>query len=659
MSNTRYLELDSTYRNRNEWPLAAEFVTPISMSGRKGKLDAVDPVTNSAIETVWQSNRFGLGAAPVPSVLNGNVASVVTPMHATTGAIIVIIEAPAGFMQKAKDYYSAAVLVDATPLRVRISSSEYMGTTGGQDRMRLTLNSTFPVALGAPVTITDPTDITSVTDPWLFVPIGKRAPNAYPGTILHNQTRNESRPVKDYQALTHLIGLDTSGSAVPTSTSGPISPTWTATDIYSIRPQLPTLCDNLTTGTVLLTLEGLSTPINPPNKSSFNLNTNLIPPGIDYTGDFLEIERPTELIGTFGGAPTTTTFIILGIGVKPIDDFYIGCTITVTLAGAAPPQGESRLITAYTGATSTVTVSPGFSVPPIAPGLYRIDFPQEARRIVKYVDFRGTSAASVMIGSNTIDLPSNASDLDGFYNNLYIQVGAADLRLISNYTIIRNPAGVITTRRATIIGVFTVGPGLLPFTITSGIVNPPFSYTIAPGTPGVPWLAPTVANYQGACILPFSYDNQNPFVYTGSLTSQQEMVCYEVELLNLVLPNSELAVGEGGNIAYYPYVYVELQNVNSASSHLKNIIYSNNPNATNMLFRAAVDDVPNPLNSSFIKIDGDGAVQTIKFKPNDNLKFSVRLQNGEIFKTILPEFISPSRPNPLSQISAYFSIKRV
>ena len=78
-----------------------------------------------------------------------------------------------------------------------------------------------------------------------------------------------------------------------------------------------------------------------------------------------------------------------------------------------------------------------------------------------------------------------------------------------------------------------------------------------------------------------------------------------------------------------------------------------------MLFRAVVDDIPNPLITPFIKIDGDGMVQTIKFKPNDSFRFGVYLPNGELFDTIIPEFFSPSRPNDIKQISALFSIKRL
>ena len=79
----------------------------------------------------------------------------------------------------------------------------------------------------------------------------------------------------------------------------------------------------------------------------------------------------------------------------------------------------------------------------------------------------------------------------------------------------------------------------------------------------------------------FSYDNEVPFTYTGSLVSQQEMVCYEVELLNLILPNRTLK--SGGRSAFYPFFYVELQNISSSSAGTKNIIYSNNPNSTRIV----------------------------------------------------------------------------
>ena len=79
----------------------------------------------------------------------------------------------------------------------------------------------------------------------------------------------------------------------------------------------------------------------------------------------------------------------------------------------------------------------------------------------------------------------------------------------------------------------------------------------------------------------------------------------------------------------------------------------------------AIDDVPNPVNSTFIKIDGDGMTQIVRFDPQDNLKFSVYLSTGsnpnerELFKVLPAENFSPKPPNPLIQISAMFSVKKV
>ena len=158
-------------------------------------------------------------------------------------------------------------------------------------------------------------------------------------------------------------------------------------------------------------------------------------------------------------------------------------------------------------------------------------------------------------------------------------------------------------------------------------------------------------------ILQFYKDNEVPFMYTGSSISQQEMVCYEIELIDLVLPNKIL--DNGGRSVFYPYVYVELQNVSAPGAGLTNIIYSNNPNSTRKLFRCPLDDIQNPLTVSFMKIDSDGTKQTIKFKPNDNLHFAVYLPNGKLFRPLCPETYSPDVPNPLIQITALFSLKRL
>ena len=118
-------------------------------------------------------------------------------------------------------------------------------------------------------------------------------------------------------------------------------------------------------------------------------------------------------------------------------------------------------------------------------------------------------------------------------------------------------------------------------------------------------------------------------------------------------------MSQGGRIAFYPFVYVQISNVSSTGAGLKNIIYSNNPNATSVIFRAPIYDIQNPTTTPFVRITGGGMAQTIKFKPNDNLYFKVTLSSGESYQTILPEYYSPRSPNPYAQITALFSFKRL
>lgn len=181
------------------------------------------------------------------------------------------------------------------------------------------------------------------------------------------------------------------------------------------------------------------------------------------------------------------------------------------------------------------------------------------------------------------------------------------------------------------------------------------------GTTRIATLSPAlaVAPADAYEILQFSYDNYVPMSYNGSITSIQNSVCYEIQLLNLVVPNVTLANGYGGRIVFYPYIYVVFNPVGSSMGSSTDLIYSNNPNATHAIFRVPIDDVPSPLISSFISLDGTGMVQTIKFNPNTSYEFQVLLPTGEALQTVDAENVGPEEPNPLIQISALFSFKRV
>ena len=155
-------------------------------------------------------------------------------------------------------------------------------------------------------------------------------------------------------------------------------------------------------------------------------------------------------------------------------------------------------------------------------------------------------------------------------------------------------------------------------------------------------------------IVSFSNDNYNPLMYNGSTVSQQETVAYQISLLSLNLPNITLTTGS--NIAFYPFVYVEFSVVNKQAP---NIIYSNNPKSTKALFLVNVRDIKDKRVTPFIKLNGKSMTQTVKFKPNDYLCFSVFLPNGQLFQTITIDYYSPSGPNPYVQIDALFGIDRL
>jgi len=632
MSNTRYIEIDSQFRNRVDHPSAADFVVPISISGRKGRVDAVDPVSESAIETTWVGGAFNI-RTPQTGILSVNVSG--TTVGLTTTNTVIIVEADPGILQRNKDYYVGAVVVDTvTVMKARIIGSEYMGanTSVVKEFMRLVISGTFTATIGNTLTIKDPTDLTSAIEPWIFVPSGKLSENSYVNMIIRNETLNDSRPVRNYQSFTHLLNIDTSNGTKPVNVTG--IKHWKKYHTYSIRQKDISWQEPIN----ILALPAIST-----SKMSFNFNSttshdNLI-------GSFIEVPgliHPETSAGAVTFTTSSTTILTLDATASTIEHYYVGCTITIIKPsgfGSATPAGEVRTIISYTGVTHIITVDPPFSSNPGTAQNYIISCPVEARRIVKYVKYNGSSS-----GANNIPFPSDASDIKGYYSGLYLETDDSQIRMIKEYKVIRNSStGHVKSRTAILTSDLIAGYST--FTIRSGIVDKPFTRI---------FFDTDVVN-----MLPFAYDNLNPFAYSGSIVSQQEMVCYEIDLVNLILPNAVISVGDGGLASDYPYIYVELQNISSSSRGLKNIIYSNNPNSTSMLFRVSVDDIPDPSRSKFIKIDGDGARQTIKFKPNDNLHFSVRLQNGEIFKTVLPEFFSPSKPNPLAQISAYFSIRRV
>lgn len=156
-------------------------------------------------------------------------------------------------------------------------------------------------------------------------------------------------------------------------------------------------------------------------------------------------------------------------------------------------------------------------------------------------------------------------------------------------------------------------------------------------------------------ILEYTRDNFFPLIYTG--TQIQQEVCYEVQCVNLILPN--ISVETGGVLQSYPYLLVDFQNISTSNSGNVNVIYSNNPNTTRKLFKVPITDISPPSLNSFAKLDKCYMAQVIKITPYNSFKFGIYLPDGRPLVFSIPDTKSPEPPNPALQVSALFSMRRL
>ncbi len=143
--------------------------------------------------------------------------------------------------------------------------------------------------------------------------------------------------------------------------------------------------------------------------------------------------------------------------------------------------------------------------------------------------------------------------------------------------------------------------------------------------------------------------------YAGTTVALSEPRCMEVNLVTLVLPNVPLKTGS--QIAFYPYVYVELRAQSSSKAVGKNILTSNNPNSAAAIFVCPINDIARPEETPFIKLNSGGMTQTIKAKINDTFYFRVYLPDGRLFQPAQDDNPPPLEANPALQVNALFAFK--
>ena len=537
--NRRYLDIDSTFRNRKCFKNPSNFEILFSESGcREGK-DAYDPISFAAPIIEWSPSKI---------VNEYNITIVPHTSNNNSQFIVSVQDIKEKYYKR--DYFVGYPLTLGCSgnniIQTLVTSSQYINTHASNNSyFRFTIEPQVQdisscQIIGPSGNITD---IFSEEKGFIWVPCSMNYDNMYIcDYYLWNDCSGQCAEILSYDGVTHQIGVD------PAKISG-----WCTTDIscnLSIRKEKPL-----------------------------------------YAGP-IEMEWQTGLLNC-----KPNSFIIKDNNIKCGDFIRICNGTNNTICKVISYSGNKGKVILQNNSEVNLCVEPSGN---------------------------GTNDCKGDIGDYFLILP------DTLYGPKDSTAWPVDSITLSDLTNIENIKQII-----------------LPYVVCLQCVDSEYQNI-------------DIKDYivDGAMyeILKFSRDNVVPLVYSGSMVSQQQMVCYEVELLDLILPNKIL---DCGNLpAFYPFFYVTLQNVSSAGAGLRNIIYSNNPNATRMLFKVPITDTSNPFISPFINLSSK-MVQTIKFKPNDNLFFGVYLPNGNPFKLDIDDNMSPLCPNAMVQISATFSIKRL
>lgn len=656
MSNRRFIELSSSHRNRIQYPNPADFEVPFSPSRSlntnqtlKGayynnntsgnysqiynqSLDVADTITNGIIEYQWSGATQLYDTGTILSISVNTFPNYTFILSGLTKTYI------------GGTYY---IVINETQISCTITGSTVTGST--------------VTILGSPIS--------------LIISVGLAV------QINTNSTLTANPP----NVTTSLGSLYIFDSSTLQSTN-----TSTTTNFYVNVSSLQSPYKNIINyylGYLLIVKNGIAGIINSydPTKGLFTVELPILTTQTLTAGDSVYIVDPSNATGLLivltanpGGGITSTSYteptqtIILpqiddtGKTVLQYDQAYNGYYLideTLSTSSGSPVYSqissynflENRitLSTAISGWTNTDLYSIRKTLPS-----YFFKVSSTTLTPLPYSLSVVNSLPQLTIFSNCIFLPLTASSQDNTYIGNYIYLYPPKVlnnQLVSN-TPLQNIEGSAFYINSYIGNLTIAGTSYRICYVTplnNQYINSPTqfypSYKVVPAITPLPG---TVIN-----IVSFKNDNYTPLIYNGSTVSQNETVAYEVSLVNLTLPNISLI--SGSRAAYYPYLYVQLSNVTASSSSSKNVIYSNNPNSYNALFLVPITDITDPLRSPFIKLDAGSMVQTIKFKPNDCLRFSVFLPSGEEYLTVMSDYYSPSAPNVLVQIDALFGIKRL
>lgn len=229
--NSNYFDFSSSFRDRSLFPSVGAFEVPISIGGRKGNIEATDPVCLSTPIKTWSSNYFNaLGG----NILNGTLIIQSIGGYSSDVNILIFKANSPGSIQLEENYYCGAVLFNTTTnTSRRIKSCMYIGN----DQLKIYLFYPFndDISNGDILSITDPSDFTDLSFPVLFIPQSENIDNLYNNNYIYNESINDYRKIIDFDTNLNTIMVETK----------PIIG-WSTSHNYNIRQELPDLVSTTT-----------------------------------------------------------------------------------------------------------------------------------------------------------------------------------------------------------------------------------------------------------------------------------------------------------------------------------------------------------------------------------------------------------------------------
>lgn len=278
---TTYLQLSSSYRNRNQYPLASDFVARMGTSGAPNGVTAVDPISDAAPIKVF-----------IPFLdFSGTIDSETGGFGTETAGSEVIVQfAAATDISRVENYYAGIVMRFAAGDRIRIIEDEYLFTTlGGDDVFRFRLDGQVPDTAvgGTAVNFYDPSEFTDSSNLLLFIPESPPIEGYYNNYIIFNETQNQWLPIERYNGTLHTVRL------VTATGGGYVAGTWSVLDSFVLRRAPPIEYGlSITSAT--------STTATIPSAQTINNY---------YVGSFIRIVSSNEMrrITAYNAATTTVT----------------------------------------------------------------------------------------------------------------------------------------------------------------------------------------------------------------------------------------------------------------------------------------------------------------------------------------------------------------